>query len=118
MICFPHGWYKCSDIRVKNNHRLCRYGSCLDDYSGFLTVQVKNYKDRNLEFEYFKELHQKFKNKNVKQACYNAFAYSNNPDVFIGSILGYINLKQWKEIDKQELYEIEITHKAIDDKLI
>ena len=116
--CFPHGWYKCSDIRVKNNHMLCRYGSCLDDYSGFLTVQVKNYKDRNLEFEYFKELHQKFKNKNVKQACYNAFAYSNNPDVFIGSILGYINLKQWKEIDKQELYETQVTHKAIDDKLI
>ena len=47
-----------------------------------------------------------------------AFEYSKNPSIFIGSILGYIDLETWKKIDKAQLYQVEINNKAIDDKLI
>ena len=118
-VCFPHGWYKCIDNQnTLNNHKLCKYGASLDDYSNFLTVQIKNYVNRNLEFEHFKEIHNLFKNENVKQACSEAFEYSKNPSIFIGSILGYIDLETWKKIDKAQLYQVEINNKAIDDKLI
>lgn len=118
-VCFPHGWYKCINNQdAENNHKLCKYGASLDDYSKFLTVQVKNYEDRNLEIKHFKEVHKLFKNENVKQACLEAFEYSKNPSVFIGSILGYIDLETWEKIDKNQLYQIEINNKAIDDKLI
>lgn len=118
-VCFPHGWYKCvNNPNIVNNHKLCRYGSALDDYSKFLTVQIKNYINRNLEFEHFKEIHGLFKNDNIQQACLDAFEYSKNPSVFIGSILGYIDLESWKNMDKNLLYQIEINNKAIDDKLI
>ena len=118
-VCFPHGWYKCIDNKdTVNNHKLCKYGASLDDYSNFLTVQIKNYIDRNLEIQYFKEVHNLFKNDNVEKACIDAFEYSKNPSIFIGSILGYIDLETWKKIDKTKLYQIEINNKAIDDKLI
>lgn len=118
-VCFPHGWYKCIDNKdTENNHKLCKYGASLDDYSKFLTVQIKNYNNRNLEFKHFKEVHNLFKNENVKKACIDAFEYSKNPSVFIGSILGYIDLETWKKIDKNQLYEMEVNNKAIDDKLI
>ena len=118
-VCFPHGWYKCIDNKdTANNHKLCKYGASLDDYSNFLTVQIKNYIDRNLEIQYFKEVHSLFKNDNVEKACIDAFEYSKNPSIFIGSILGYINLETWNKIDKTKLYQIEINNKAIDDKLI
>lgn len=118
-VCFSHGWYKCINNQdTPNNHKLCKYGASLDDYSNFLTVQVKNYVDRNLEFEHFKEIHNLFKNTNTKQACSEAFEYSKNPSIFIGSILGYIDLETWKKIDKTQLYQIEINNKAIDDKLL
>ena len=119
LVCFSHGWYKCIDNQdTENNHKLCKYGASLDDYSNFLTVQIKNYIDRNLEFKHFKEVHNLFKNENVKKACIDAFEYSKNPSVFIGSILGYIDLETWKKIDKNQLYAIEVNNKAIDDKLI
>lgn len=118
-VCFPHGWYKCiNNKEIQNNHKLCRYGSSLEDYSNFLTVQIKNYNNRDLEFKHFIELHKLFKNDNTKQSCLEAFEYSKNPSVFIGSILGYIDLETWNKIDKVELYKIEISNKAIDDKLI
>lgn len=118
-VCFSHGWYKCINSQdTQNNHKLCKYGASLDDYSNFLTVQVKNYVNRNLEFEHFKEIHNLFKNTNIKQACSKAFEYSKNPSIFIGSILGYIDLETWKKIDKTQLYQIEINNKAIDDKLL
>ena len=118
-VCFTHGWYKCINNKdTPNNHKLCKYGALLDDYSNFLTVQIKNYIDRNLELKYFKELDRLFKNYNVKQSCLDAFEYSKNPSIFIGSILGYIDLETWKKIDKAQLYQIEINNKAIDDKLI
>ena len=118
-VCFPHGWYKCINNQdEENNHKLCKYGASLDDYSNFLTVQIKNYGDRNLEIKHFKEVHKLFKNENVKQACLEAFEYSKNPSVFIGSILGYIDLETWKKIDKTKLYVIEVNNKAIGDKLI
>ena len=75
-------------------------------------------KSKIIDTEYFKEIHNLFKNENIKQACLEAFEYSKNPSVFIGSILGYIDLETWKKIDKNQLYQIEINNKAIDDKLI
>ena len=41
--------------------------------------------------------------------------YSNNPDVFVGSCLGYISYDKWIKTNKAALWKIECNNKAIDD---
>lgn len=118
--CLPHAWYKCIyNPNTPNNHSLCKYGESNIDYSKFVSIQIKNYQDRSLENKYFLELHEKLLSiYNLKENFKFARKYSENPNVFIGSLLGYIDLETWKKVDKQQLYKIEVEHKASDDKLI
>ena len=41
--------------------------------------------------------------------------YANNPNVFIGSGLGYLTLDKWKAFNKQKLWILECNNKTIDD---
>lgn len=117
----PHGWYKCSFAEIKNNHSLCTYYNTNNDInflSQFITIQIRNYNDRNLETKHYLELHDLFSTYKLTEkdeAINKVIEYTKNYDIFIGSILGYINIETWKNIDKHKLYNIEIQHKATDD---
>ena len=41
--------------------------------------------------------------------------YTKDPSIFIGSIMGYIDIGKWKSMDKNKLFLEEISHKASDD---
>lgn len=125
---FYHGWYKCIlTANYDNGHKLCGYGNDSQNYEywkHFITIQIRNYGDltsfkfREGESEKFYELQKIFDGKNNKDIDVSVqmnFDRSNNYDIFIGSILGYISYDKWKEIPKQELYKYEIEHKASDD---
>jgi hypothetical protein len=40
--------------------------------------------------------------------------YSNNPSVFIGSILGYIDYNKWVNSSKQKLFDLQAKYYATD----
>ena len=42
--------------------------------------------------------------------------YTKDPSIFIGSVLGYIDINKWKSMDKNMLFLEEISHKASDDE--
>ncbi len=109
-----HGWYKCVDIPIKNGHQLSGFGDTDNNYGQFITIQFKKYRDREKEEAQMLELHEIVKNS--KQDKSKWFEYQNNPSIFIGSILGYLDFNDWKKMDKNELYFLEISHKAIDDE--
>lgn len=117
----PHGWYKCTFTEVRNNHSLCTYYNTNTDInflSQFITIQIRNYNDRNLETQHYLELHDLFSTYKLTEkdeAVNKVIEYTKNYDIFIGSILGYIPFEKWKNLDKHELYNIEIKHKAMDD---
>lgn len=117
----PHGWYKCTFTEIKNNHSLCTYYNTNTDInflSQFITIQIRNYNDRSLETKHYLELHDLFSTYKLTEkdeAINKVIEYTKNYDIFIGSILGYINIETWKNIDKHKLYNIEIQHKATDD---
>ena len=117
----PHGWYKCTFTEVRNNHSLCTYyntNSDINFLSQFITIQIRNYNDRNLETQHYLELHNLFSTYKLTEkdeAINKVIEYTKNYDIFIGSILGYISFEKWKNLDKHELYNIEIKHKAMDD---
>lgn len=117
----PHGWYKCTFTEVRNNHSLCTYYNTNTDInflSQFITIQIRNYNDRNLETQHYLELHDLFSTYKLTEkyeTLNKVIEYTKNYDIFIGSILGYIPFKKWKNLDKHELYNIEIKHKAMDD---
>lgn len=118
-----HGWYRCVDQVFDNGHQLSCYGDNNEDleyWSKFITIQMKMYRQRENEkanwekfindiYPYIKE--KKYTYKDVEKVI----DYSNNPSVFIGSIIGYIDYNEWKEKDMNELYLLEISHKASDD---
>ena len=117
----PHGWYKCTFTEVRNNHSLCTYYNTNTDInflSQFITIQIRNYNDRNLETQHYLELHDLFSTYKLTEkdeTVNKVIEYTKNYDIFIGSILGYISFEKWKNLDKHELYNIEIKHKAMDD---
>lgn len=117
----PHGWYKCTFTEVRNNHSLCTYYNTNTDInflSQFITIQIRNYNDRNLETQHYLELHDLFSTYKLTEkdeAVNKVIEYTKNYDIFIGSILGYIPFEKWENLDKHELYNIEIKHKAMDD---
>lgn len=117
----PHGWYKCTFTEVRNNHSLCTYYNTNTDInflSQFITIQIRNYNDRNLETQHYLELHDLFSTYKLTEkdeAVNKVIEYTKNYDIFIGSILGYISFEKWENLDKHELYNIEIKHKAMDD---
>lgn len=130
----PHGWYKCVDAKFDNGHQLSKYGDDDIDYSTLITITVKKYREREKEEQHYIDLHEKVKadkdatrqiNNHIElhgvdaeeiRPDKNWLSYMSNPSIFIGSILGYIDKDKWKEMDKNELYFLEISHKASDDE--
>lgn len=123
---YKHGWFKCIQEEIPNNHRLCVWGNQNKDWNfinQFITIQIKRYRERNLESKHYQELHQVFENHFYTKdqlycLCNDNLIYSDNPSVFIGSILGYTNYNDWLKCNKIQLYNYQIKHKAIDDEEI
>ena len=113
----PHGWYKCVDTKFNNGHQLSQYGDDDIDYGSLITITVKKYRERNKEEQHYIELHSLISaNSGNGPDTSKWMPYMNNSSIFIGSILGYINKDKWKSMDKNELYFLEISHKASDDE--
>lgn len=120
---FCHGWYKCISIKdSKNNHQLCQYWNENNDYEflkKFMTIQIKQYYSRENEINNYLELHNILKDKhddNLIETVNANKRYALNPSVFIGSVLGYIPFKEYISCNKNELWDIEIKHKADNDE--
>ena len=122
--CFKHGWYKCVPIEQPNNHKLCVYGNQNKDWNflnQFITIQIKRYRERHLENDQYKEVHEVFENNEYSKEELNKhiesiFEYSNNPSIFIGSSIGYTDYESWKNCNKMELYNFQVRNKATDDE--
>ena len=117
-----HGWYKAVDVQVENGHQLSTYRSPKDDslYRSLMSCQVKSYIDRSLEPDHYKELHAIYSsidyNDSTLEDCVKLqLDYMKNPSIFIGSLIGYIDLATWKKTDKNALFNYEFSHKASDD---
>ena len=121
-ICgLRHGWYNCIPTKATNNHSVCAYYEKSQDpefWKTMVTIQMKCYREREREFDNYREFHSIIEKAskiddttiNINEQYYKKF------DVFIGSILGYINIEEWKNIDKFKLYDLEIHNKASDDE--
>lgn len=120
---YRHGWYKCIKTDSNANHSLCQYynENCDFDFiKTFITVQIKRYHERELENDNYIELYNKgFKDKvdnNLEETVKLQFEYSKNPNIFLGSIIGYIQYNDWLKVDKSKLYDIQVNNKADDDE--
>lgn len=114
----PHGWYKCVPMVFDCGHQLCQYGrdDTAEFFNKFCTIQIKRYRERELEEKHYYEFHELMSKSSLPSQNYDDFEkYSNNPSIFIGSILGYVNYDKWLKMDKNKLYLKEISHKASDD---
>lgn len=120
---YAHGWYKCVNVKQPNNHKLCIYGNDNKDWDyikNFLTIQIKQYnRNREEENKSYDELYKVFSNNeydDLEKSLKYSFDYSNEPSIFIGSNLGYLDYSVWKTYNKNELFILENNHKAFDDK--
>lgn len=117
----PHGWYKSVPNVFNNGHKLCEYGhkdGGFDFYKQFISIQIKRYREREVENDNYIELDNLFKSnkdKNLEETFNKAIEYMKDPSIFIGSILGYMNYSEWKRMNKNELFWLEFSHKASDD---
>lgn len=114
---FTHAWYKCVPGEFDCGHKLSNFGKCGDAeyYKDFITIQVKRYREREFEEKHYYELHDIMKDCNIGSVD-KIIEYSNNPSIFLGSVIGYIDYENWVNIDKNFLYNYEISHKANDDE--
>lgn len=112
----PHGWYRCVEKQFNNYHQVSTYYGMEDinEYGKCLTIQTKMYRQRSNELNNLFKFHEQFKN--IEPNLKSAVEYSKNPDVFIGSVIGYIPMKEWMSTSKHDLYKYEMEHKAWDDK--
>ena len=119
---YTHGWYKCVPEEQPNNHKLCVYGNqdnSWDFLKQFITIQVKRYRERDLEEGIYYELYEALKDKkydNIQEIIDKIVEYSKSPSVFIGSILGYTDYHEWLKCDKLKLFNYQVKHKASDDE--
>ena len=119
---YKHGWWKCISTNAYNNHTLCPYYNSNSDFNflkQFITIQVKRYHEREKEESNYLELHELMKDKkdnDIYNTVLSQYNYSKDPNIFIGSILGYVSLKQWKLIDPNHLFDIQVHNKSGDDE--
>lgn len=118
----PHAWFRCVEkFDGSNNHQLCEYYNERSDWEflkNFVTIQIKQYYHRSDEIENYKLLHKSIGDKidnNLDETFDKLLKYSENPDVFIGSILGYIPLSTRLHTDANKLWTIECANKATND---
>lgn len=125
---FRHCWYKCIEQDFNNGNQLCGYGNTnisFDFLKDFITIQIRNYGDllsfkyRTNESEKMYEIDKVFKNNTNSDIADSSIKLNKdretNYDIFIGSLLNYISYDKWLSLNKQALYDYEITHKASDD---
>lgn len=112
----PHAWYKSVDNVFDNHHKLSKFGSSDLPYEQFVTITVKKYREREKEKQHYIELDEYMKEHQNQELYKDKMEYIDNPDIFIGSILGYISFDEWNATDKNELFFIEISNKATDDE--
>lgn len=127
---YKHAWFRCINDpqkRIQNGHSLCQWNNedgSFDFMKHFITIQIKRYWEREKENQNYIDLYEKcFKDAKYKKADLNAcvkeqYEYAESPNVFIGSILGYIDYHTWYTLytkDRQKLYDIQVTHKSADD---
>lgn len=113
----PFGWYKASPELFDTGHKLCRFGETGDQhfYNRFIAVQTKKYRMRDTELDNMQEFDDMMKDA-PEPSLDLLLEYIENPSIFIGSVLGYVDFNTWNEMSKKELYNFEKRHKAIDDK--
>lgn len=132
---YKHGWYKCIETDFNVNHKISSWGDSNDSWDHikqFITLQIRSYSerrkssndliDRDYEQKHYIELYNifntnKYSEEELKSQVSENFEYSKNPSIFIGSILGYIDLDDWKKINKMNLFNYEINHKARNDEV-
>ena len=120
---FTHGWFRVVDTKnFSNHHKLCEYWNDNEDYDflkHFMTIQVKQYYHREDEEENYEKVYSIFKDKSddeIDVTIKRIYEYSKNPNVFIGSILGYIDLDIYNRLDMNYLWDEQCNHKAINDE--
>lgn len=120
--CFRHGWYKCIGGETMNNHSECNYNNedCSFDFmKDFITIQIKRYWEREKEHLNYIDLYEKCfscnEDDNIVEAVKKQYEYDKNPNIFIGSILGYVKYSDWRMLDRKRLYDLEVNNKSIDD---
>lgn len=120
---YPHAWYKCIEQDYDNGNTICTYGNTNKDFSflnKFISIQVKNYINRDNEIKSFYELDEVFKNNTCDNENIIKYInkYSQNPNIFIGENLKYLSFNTWKKVYKVNLYEYEFkTRKYSVDKI-
>lgn len=128
---YCHGWFKAvektyfvnNDMTVskKPNHMICSFDNHNTDYNflkQFITIQTKMYYSRELEDKNYDELHEIIYNNhddNIEETIQFNINYSNNPNIFVGSILGYLQYNVWLTIPKDKLYIVQANNKADND---
>lgn len=130
---YCHGWFKAVEKMnfvdskgniVENNlpdYLICRFDNHNTDYNflkQFITIQTKMYYSRELEDKNYDELHEIIYNNNddnIEETIKFNLNYSKNPNIFVGSILGYLQYNVWLNIPKTKLYVIQANHKADND---
>lgn len=119
---FRHGWYRCIGTNVITKNSICQWmnDNCSFDFmKTFLTIQIKRYWEREKENQNYIDLYNNCfkdnKDDDIQKSVELQYEYSKNPNVFIGSILGYVSYEQWKNIDKDQLYQLEVNNKSADD---
>ena len=119
---FRHGWYRCIGANVITKNSICQWKNenCSFDFmKTFITIQIKRYWEREKENKNYIDLYNKcFKNRiddDIENTVKMQYQYSKNPNIFIGSILGYIDYKTWCVVDKNKLYYLETHNKSSDD---
>jgi hypothetical protein len=119
---FTHGWYRCvEEDNFTNKHQLCEYYNRSHDWDylkKFVTIQVKQYYHRQDETTNCRELFGYIGDKvdnEIDETFDSILKYSDNPSIFLGSVVGYIDYKTWKGLDKRVLWNIECNNKADND---
>ena len=115
---WPHSWYKCIDKVFDTNHQISNYNNSTN-YDISITTTLKKYREREEEFKIYHEYHNLILNLKYRpevEIIKSIRDYSENPDIFLGSVIGYIDYNRWKRFDKNVLYLMEISNKASDDE--
>ena len=119
---FRHGWFRCIGSNVKTANKICQWNNENSDFNymkTFVTIQIKRYWERDIENNNYIDLYNdSFKDNidnDIEKSVKLQYEYSENPNVFIGSILGYIEYNYWNTLDKNKLYYLETHNKSSDD---
>lgn len=119
---FRHGWFRCINTEFKNNHTECAWCNkdCSFDFmKDFVTIQIKRYWEREIEnnnyIDLYNDCFSKNEDNNISEAVNKQYEYSKNPNIFIGSILGYVTFKDWIKFDRTAFYKLQIENKSADD---